>query len=48
MIEVRMSRNDLAGLDFEVAEEAEDSLRFIAGIDDQGCRIRLYDVAVGL
>src|SRR4029077_17266363 len=37
VIEVRMSCNNLARLDFEVVEEAEYSLWLIAGIDDQCC-----------
>src|SRR5712691_2885818 len=48
MIEVRMSRNDQAGLDSDVAEEAKNSFRFVARVNDQRHRIRLYDVAVGL
>ena len=43
-----MSCDDLARLDFEVAEEAKDPLWFIAGVDDQCCRVGLQDIAVGL
>lgn len=48
MIEVRVSRDDLAGLDFNVADEADNSLGLITRVDDYRGRIRLENVTVGL
>jgi hypothetical protein len=48
MIEVSVSCDDLAGLDFDILDEADNSLGFVAGVDDYRVSVGLQNVAVGL